>query len=137
MPSPLSRCLSRALPLLALLLTVGPLTAQMTNDQAAALVLNSARKAYNEKNYPFAATRFREFLARYGDVDDSVHPAQTLQFAAALIRADKDFDLLILPGRNHEIQFDPYFVRRRWDYLVQHVMGETPPAGFVVRPPGD
>ena len=83
MPSPLSRCLSRALPLLALLLTVGPLTAQMTNDQAAALVLNSARKAYNEKNYPFAATRFREFLARFGGHKDA--PSARYGLALALL----------------------------------------------------
>ena len=56
--------LSPLLPLLALLLWVPPAPAQMTPDQQAQLVLDSARKAYNEKNHPFAATRFREFLAR-------------------------------------------------------------------------
>jgi TolA-binding protein len=45
----------------------GPAPAQVTADQAADMVLNSARKAYNEKNYPFAVTRFREFLAKYGN----------------------------------------------------------------------
>jgi dipeptidyl aminopeptidase/acylaminoacyl peptidase len=89
----------------------------------------------NQSNLPLADQLRGKLLLVHGDVDDSVHPAQTLQFADALIRANKDFDLLILPGRNHDIQFDPYFVRRRWDYLVQHVMGETPPAGFAVRPP--
>jgi cellulose synthase operon protein C len=55
------------LPLLAaaLLVLARPAAAQMTPDQAAELVLNSARKAYNEKNHPFAAARFREFLGRF------------------------------------------------------------------------
>jgi TolA-binding protein len=42
------------------------LRAQLTNDQAADMLLNSARKAYNEKHYAFAAARFREFLAKFG-----------------------------------------------------------------------
>lgn len=45
---------------------VGPARAQLSNEQMADMVLTSARKAFNEKNYPFAATRFREFLAKFG-----------------------------------------------------------------------
>src|SRR5207302_8243380 len=52
---------------LAALLAVAPrAAAQMTPDQAAELILNSARKAYNEKNHTYAAARFREFLNRFG-----------------------------------------------------------------------
>src|ERR1700730_5671361 len=40
--------------------------AQVTPDQAADMLLNSARHAYNDKNYPFAADRFREFLNKFG-----------------------------------------------------------------------
>lgn len=43
-----------------------PVLAQMTPEQQATMLLDSARRAYNEKNYPFAATRFREYLQRYG-----------------------------------------------------------------------
>lgn len=60
---------SRFLPLLALSLVLSlapPLPAQMSQDEQAALLLNSARRAYQEKNYPFAAARFREFLGRFG-----------------------------------------------------------------------
>jgi tetratricopeptide (TPR) repeat protein len=56
--------------------------AQVTADQAAALVLNSARKAYNDKEYPFAVTRFREFLAKYGNHKDV--PAARYGLAVAL-----------------------------------------------------
>jgi TolA-binding protein len=42
-----------------------PLAAQTPPDQAAAMLLDSARRAYNEKNYPFAVERFREFLGKF------------------------------------------------------------------------
>jgi TolA-binding protein len=57
-----------ALLLLAAGLAAGPaLHAQVTPDQQAAMLLDSARRAYNEKNYPFAVTRFREFLGKFGN----------------------------------------------------------------------
>jgi dipeptidyl-peptidase-4 len=63
-----------------------------------------------------------------GDMDDNVHPALTLQVADALIAANKDFDLLILPNRNHQSSMlDPYCVRRLWDYFVRHLQGVDPP----------
>jgi len=43
-----------------------PANAQLTPDQQADLLLNSARKAYNEKNHAFAQAKFREFLAKFG-----------------------------------------------------------------------
>jgi len=46
----------------------------------------------------------------------------------ALIRADKDFDLLIVPGANHDLMNHPYVVRRKWDYFVTHLMAAVPPA---------
>jgi TolA-binding protein len=48
------------------LLSAGPLSAQVNQDQAAALILTSAQKAFNDRNYPFAAGRFREFLQKFG-----------------------------------------------------------------------
>src|SRR5690348_7459266 len=66
------------------------LHAQVTQDQAAAMVLNSARKAYNEKNYTFAAARFREFLAKYGGHKDA--PAARYGLALTLLDASpKDY----------------------------------------------
>jgi TolA-binding protein len=53
------------------LTTSGPALGQMTPDQMAAMLLNSARKAYNEKNYPFAVTQFRDFLGKYGGHKDA------------------------------------------------------------------
>lgn len=62
-----------------------------------------------------------------------------MQLVYALIAANRDFDLLVLPNRNHDFtgtwgtwNEDPYFTRRRWDYFVKHLMGEHPPRGYRV-----
>ena len=69
-----------------------------------------------------------------GDMDDNVHPAMTIQVADALIKANKSFDFLILPNRAHGLN-EPYVIRRRWDYFVQHLMGAVPPENYeIVRP---
>lgn len=70
----------------------------------------------------------------HGDMDDNVHPAMTLQVVDALIKANKSFDLLILPDRAHGLN-EPYVIRRRWDYFVEHLMGEVPPHDFEIRQP--
>src|SRR4051794_36488177 len=51
--------------MVAALAWLAPLSAQVNPDQAADMLLNSARKAYNEKNYPFARDRFKEFIAKF------------------------------------------------------------------------
>jgi dipeptidyl aminopeptidase/acylaminoacyl peptidase len=71
----------------------------------------------------------------HGDMDDNVHPAMTLQVVDALIKANKSFDLLILPDRAHGLN-EPYVIRRRWDYFVQNLRGEMPPHDFRIRGPG-
>jgi len=62
-----------------------------------------------------------------GDMDDNVHPSMTMQLADALVNANKTFDMLVLPNRNHEFNYDPYFIKRQFDYLVLHLKGSTPP----------
>lgn len=87
------------------------------------------------------ASRLRgKLLLVHGTLDDNVHPDATLQLVDALIDANKDFDLLLLPNRNHGLRNltgdasgrhqDPYFLRRRWDYFVRHLLEEAPPNGF-------
>jgi len=61
-----------------------------------------------------------------GELDTNVPPASTLQVVDALIQANKDFDLLVLPGVGHAIGGD-YGERRRRDYFVQHLLGVEPP----------
>ena len=60
-----------------------------------------------------------------GDIDNNVHPANTLRMADALIKANKRFDMLILPGKRHAFgDYQPYFQQRMWDFFVEHLMGE-------------
>ena len=62
-----------------------------------------------------------------GELDKNVDPASTLQVANALVKADKDFDLLIVPGAGHGAAESPYGRRRRADFFVQHLMGKATP----------
>ena len=74
-----------------------------------------------------------KLLLIYGDMDDNVPPALTVQLVDALIKANKDFDLLLLPNGNHTKTFtDPYVTRRRWDFLTRHLLGVEPPAGYAI-----
>ena len=67
-----------------------------------------------------------------GELDTNVDPSSTYQVANALIKANKDFDLLIMPNQPHGFGGHPYFVRRRWDYFVEHLLGVEPPAGYEI-----
>jgi dipeptidyl aminopeptidase/acylaminoacyl peptidase len=73
----------------------------------------------------------------HGDMDDNVHPANTLQVANALIKANKSFDMLILPDMDHGVTQDPYVIRRSWDYWVEHLLGKKPPVNYLIRPPSN
>jgi dipeptidyl aminopeptidase/acylaminoacyl peptidase len=73
-------------------------------------------------------------LLMHGDMDDNVHPAMTIQVVNALIRANRDFDLVMAPDRPHSLN-EPYFVRRRWDYFVRHLAGLEPPRNYLIRRP--
>ena len=87
-----------------------------------------------EANASMAANLKGHLLLMHGDMDDNVHPAMTIQMVDALIKANRTFDLIIAPNRAHSLN-EPYFIRRRWDYFVQHLLGATPPSNYlIVRP---
>lgn len=75
-----------------------------------------------------------KLLLIHGEADENVPVASTLSLADALIAADKDFDLLILPNRSHACGSEPYVIRRRWDYFVRHLAGHEPPAYSIQKP---
>ena len=66
-------------------------------------------------------------LLSVGELDTNVDPASTLQVAAALIRANKDFDFIVLPGQGHSAG-GAYGERKRFDFFVRHLRNVTPPA---------
>jgi dipeptidyl aminopeptidase/acylaminoacyl peptidase len=88
----------------------------------------------NQVNASLAANLKGKLFLMTGDMDDNVHPAMTLQVVDALIKANKSFDFMILPNRSHGLN-EPYVIRRRWDYFVQHLMGMVPPDNYTIRPP--
>jgi len=61
-----------------------------------------------------------------GELDRNVGPVSTMQVVNALIKADKDFDLLVVPGGGHGIAESPYGNRRRQDFFVRHLLGMKP-----------
>mgnify|MGYP006397030309 FL=1 len=62
-----------------------------------------------------------------GEVDDNVDPASTMQFANALIKANKDFELVTIPGMGHSSGGE-FGERKRKDFFVKHLMDVDPPS---------
>lgn len=76
-----------------------------------------------------------KLLLVHGGLDDRVSPSLTLRLAERLIAADKDFDLLIVPDSDHiYFGYEHYVNRRRWDFLVRHLLDAEPPAEFRLTP---
>ena len=67
----------------------------------------------------------------HGTFDDNVPPSETLLVVDALIKANKDFDLLMIPNAKHGYgEAADYMTRRRWDYFVTNLAGATPPKEY-------
>jgi dipeptidyl aminopeptidase/acylaminoacyl peptidase len=85
---------------------------------------------YAEQSNLAAAKNLRgNLLLIHGDMDDNVHVSATLQLADSLIKANKDFDMIIAPNSGHGCT-EAYYERRRWDYFTRHLLGESPPKEF-------
>jgi len=76
-------------------------------------------------NVTYAHKLQGKLLLIVGEMDTNVPPASTLQVVNALIKADKDFDLLFIPGAGHGVG-GRYGERRRADYFVRHLLGVEP-----------
>ncbi len=81
-----------------------------------------------QSNVTLAPKLTGKLLLMVGEMDTNVDPASTMQVVNALIKSDKDFDLLVVPGANHGVVGTPYGRRREQDFLVQHLLGVTPRA---------
>ncbi len=84
----------------------------------------------NQANQLLVENLQGKLLLAHGMMDTNVHPSNTLLVVEALIEADKDFDLLILPSASHGFGDRRYFMKRRWDYFVEHLKGVEPPSDF-------
>lgn len=70
-------------------------------------------------------------LLSYGTMDTNVHPNMTHLVIDALIKANKDFDLMVLPNRGHGYANESYKLRRTMDYFVLHLLGKNPPKEYL------
>jgi dipeptidyl aminopeptidase/acylaminoacyl peptidase len=73
-----------------------------------------------------------KLLIQMGALDENVPPGQVLQFVDALTKANKDFEFLYLPARDHQFIGDAYVMRRDWDFMVRNLLGREPPAGYRI-----
>jgi dipeptidyl-peptidase 4 len=89
----------------------------------------------SQANQNFAKNLKGKLLLAHGTIDSNVPPYSTLLVVNELIKANKDFDLIMFPNRAHGFGNEPYMVRRRWDYFVWHLLGAEPPKEYVLRPP--
>src|SRR5437762_7573759 len=81
---------------------------------------------YTEQSNVTLAPRLQgKLLLMVGEMDTNVDPASTMQVVNALVKADKDFDLLIVPGSNHGAGAGPYGWRRTTDFLVRNLIGNS------------
>ncbi len=69
-----------------------------------------------------------KLLLVVGELDRNVDPASTMQVVDALVRADKDFELLVIPGSDHGAAESAYGRRRRADFFVRNLLGVEPRA---------
>lgn len=81
---------------------------------------------YNiERNTQLAKNLKGRLLLVTGDIDNNVHPANTIRMAEALIKANKRFDFVLLPGQRHGFgNMTEYFFWKMGDYFSQHLLGD-------------
>ncbi|OGV48905.1 MAG: peptidase S9 [Lentisphaerae bacterium GWF2_52_8] len=79
-----------------------------------------------DKNSEVAKNLRGRLMLVTGDIDNNVHPGNTLRMVNALIRANKRFDMLMLPGQRHGFgDMTEYFFWRMGDYFTQHLIGDS------------
>jgi dipeptidyl-peptidase-4 len=88
-----------------------------------------------QSNLAIAPELEGKLLLVHGDIDENVPVSATLRLVDELIKANRDFDLLIMPNQPHALGRHPYFIRRRWDYFVEHLLGVEPPKHFRIAKP--
>jgi dipeptidyl aminopeptidase/acylaminoacyl peptidase len=89
----------------------------------------------SQANQNIAKNLKGHLLLAHGTMDNNVPLNNTLLVVDALIKANKDFDLLIIPNVAHGYaEASPYMARRRWDYFVRNLAGNTPPKEYQMKP---
>jgi dipeptidyl aminopeptidase/acylaminoacyl peptidase len=95
------------------------------------------KKAYDDAaNEAHVANLKGKLMLVHGTMDDNVPPNNTLVVVDALMKANKDFDLLMIPNVHHGYADQSYYImRRRWDYFVKNLAGNTTPKEYPLAMP--
>ena len=87
-----------------------------------------------QANQIYARNLKGKLLLIHGGMDDNVPPYNSYLVADSLIKANRDFDFLLLPNARHGYGSDSYYImRRRWDYFVQNLMQAVPPREYIIK----
>jgi len=79
-----------------------------------------------DKNTELAKNLKGKLLIATGDIDNNVHPANSIRMVDALIKANKRFDFLLLPGQRHAFgDMTEYFFWKMGDYFAEHLIGDS------------
>jgi dipeptidyl aminopeptidase/acylaminoacyl peptidase len=88
----------------------------------------------DQANENFASGLKGKLMLAHGGMDDNVPPSNTYLVVEALIKANKDFDLVIFPNAHHGYGAGSlYMMRRRWDYFVKNLQGSEPPKDYLIK----
>jgi dipeptidyl aminopeptidase/acylaminoacyl peptidase len=101
------------------------------------LLTDASKAAYEDQaNQTHAKNLKGHLLLAHGTLDNNVPPNNTLLVVDALIKANKDFDLLMIPNARHGYgDASNYMTRRRWDYFVRYLLDTEPPKEYELKPP--
>jgi dipeptidyl aminopeptidase/acylaminoacyl peptidase len=89
-----------------------------------------------ESNATYAKNLKGKLMLVHGQMDDNVPAENTQLVVDALVKAGKDFDLIMLPHARHGYGADNnYVMRRRWDYFVKNLQGAEPPKEYQIGKP--
>jgi dipeptidyl aminopeptidase/acylaminoacyl peptidase len=85
-------------------------------------------------NHEIAQNLKGRLLLVHGDMDNNVHPVGTIRLMNALIKANKRFDFMIMPGKPHGFgDMQPYFNRMMFEYFAEHLLGDYYRADATIR----
>jgi len=89
--------------------------------------------SYTNQSLPMKAENLQgKLLISYGTLDSNVHPNMALLLINELIRADKDFDMMVMPNRGHGYFNEVFNLRITWNYFIEHLLGMKPNAEFRI-----
>lgn len=96
--------------------------------------LLSDKEMEAQANQTYAKNLKGKLMLAHGMMDNNVPPSNTMLVVDALIKANKDFDLVVFPNSAHGFgAYSPYMMRRRWDYFVKNLLNLDPPKEYNLR----